>query len=498
MANGDYNDEADLEKYLQADWFGKHAYFPFKWLLADIPDEVECEDREIIWFCWFEATVKKAMLWLEKTVGVIATAVFLLSPLVAGKGRRIEGLLQSFALPLMLAYLVLLMMQRHIDNSTWFRKIRRLELFNPYENFAGPMLVATFPTNQDVLLLDDFQSEYLASYTRMYDVAHPGNAAWRDSMIRNANGYQYLSDNLKIQLCRSVLQWNRNYRHSRILSKNHENEWAEISGSMALEFAHSQLLRQDNVIVEKAMRQMDYLVSETEFGALRRFSLSRTHTRAMLKTLQRRMLKLPEFDSQINDSKTDTNRPRQIISYLLPKLPHSRTTFATRTTESTGIPPLPKDTPPHQGAWLQVGDMIDGRYHSINNDWRKGVIVSVEAFEETYTVRYVADGEIDPMICRRCVRPFEDYRVGETVEYLKPSRRGREPEWTPAKIRSLLGSDTYELVFFHGDSRSPAGIEVVETKHLRRFMNYDAYDGSQSDQFQPSTTDNAGNKTSTG
>jgi hypothetical protein len=470
MANGDYYDEDELESYLEKDWFSKSGYFPFRWLLADLPDESECKNREIVWFCWFEATLERTSKWLKSILVGMSAHMLLFSPLLAGKGRRIRALFRSFVLPLMVVYLAHSMIQRHIDNSTWHRKIKSHEMFSPFRTFVGPVLKATLPTNEDVLMMHDYQSEYLASYSQLYDVAHPGNLAWRVSIAESSNGYQYLSDNLQSVLCTSVMKWNKHYRHSRILTKNHQNEWAEVPESIGLEFTHSQLLRQDNAVVEHLMRQVDFLLSETKFGRMWQTSMSTIHSRSMIRSLQ---LLLLGMKKEAGAPQKSSPRHVKRVGSFLPTIPTAKKDYITEKNGRIGIPPMPPATEPFHGAWLNVGDIVDARYKSEYNEWYKGVIVGVQAFEGWYTVRHLFDGALDERLCRHCVRPFEEYRIGETIDYLVQHSYGSEGLWQTATIRDVIAPDTYRMDIADENSKTSEESHVVRSNAIRRFSNYD-------------------------
>ena len=189
----------------------------------------------------------------------------------------------------------------------------------------------------------------------------------------------------------------------------------------------------------------------------------------MLRSLQSQLLHVPKLETS---TKQQTSHRWQLHS-IFPKIPTSRDSIATRSIVCSGIPPLPKAMEPFHGAWLQVGDIVDGRYKTEYNEWYKGVIVGVEAFEGTISVKYLFDGELDRMLCRDCVRPFRDYRVGETIDYLAKKTPDGTGLWQEATIRGVLGGNKYRMEIRDAQSRKTGDLEVVKTNAIRRFIEYD-------------------------
>jgi hypothetical protein len=314
-------------------------------------------------------------------------------------------------------------------------------------------------------MLDDFQSEYLASYTRLYEIGHPGNAAWKDDIVKHATGYSRLGNNIQTNLCSSLVLWNKQ-NQSRILTKNHENEWAEVTESAAEEFAHKQLMREDNAIVDFTLRYLDYLSSETKFGIWRDTALHQTFIPSLLRSLELQILHLPH--TRVVDLQT----PLSVYRYHGLRSPQSfvpRFTPVHFANTGSGIPPAPKIVEPYLGAWLKVGDDVEGRYHSIHNEWYRGTIINVQGYDMVWDVKY-HDGETDIELCRRCVRPFLDYKVGEEVEY--HSLSDETELWYRAHILEVLGDDTYSFRQVDDSTR----IYRIKVSDIRRFKSEDKVD----------------------
>lgn len=77
-----------------------------------------------------------------------------------------------------------------------------------------------------------------------------------------------------------------------------------------------------------------------------------------------------------------------------------------------------------------------------------------------YDVAY-DDGEEDFGLCRRCVRPFIPFHVGESVE----TRFDDEPDgFIPGTIAAVHSVDLYDVVLEDGEL-----VEDVATTNIRRF-----------------------------
>jgi hypothetical protein len=305
----------------------------------------------------------------------------------------------------------------------------------------------------------DYQSEYLASYTGLYDVAHPGNSAWKESIIQSASGYTKLPVPIKHDICRSLQQWNKHNRQSRILTKNDENEWAEMTDELSLQFTHSQLIREDNRLLDAVLLQLDYLKSDIKFGLFRETKMAFFHVASLLKSLETRLLRPAVLKKEKNHMLSKQHF--RTHSYATLRSRQSVTPNRIR----SGILPIPPAVEPFEGAWLKVGDIVEGRYKSHGEEWYKGVITNVQGFESTWTIRYV-DGEVDERLCQRCVRPFKEYEIEEYVHYLQEDSGEEEFErWTPVIIRDKL--DNNETFLFENLDTMQVFTGVVENKPTR-------------------------------
>ena len=350
----------------------------------------------------------------------------------------------------------------HIAKTPWARHIRGRKLFQLSKTFRGPVLPAVLPVEGDVLSLDDYQSPYMASYTRILEVAHPGNAAWKQLVDENARGYGQLPHPLQQQLRSSLLVWNQQMQ-SRLLTKNHQNQWAELPQKMAEGFVHKHLMRRHNVFVDAAVRQLDYLSAESRFGVWRDTALHQTAVPALLRSLEERILASSESSTAssalLRNSGGHFDTPK---SFLAPPL--FRSSSETGWTKRSGIPrSRHRDVQePFPGAWVKVGDEVEARYSYDNesNIWFRGKVIGANAHELSWDVEYY-DLEVDKSLCRRCVKPFEEYQAGHMVRFFTEE----DEVWHDAVIRSVHGNDTYT---FERTGDEPA-IIVKQTQDIHRY-----------------------------
>jgi hypothetical protein len=273
-----------------------------------------------------------------------------------------------------------------------------------------------------------------------------------------------LSESLKRQIRSSLIRWNAR-KQSRFLTKNHDNQWAELPEQMAVEFVHEQLVRQDDIFADAAMRQLNYLSSETKFGAFRETSLHQKFIPSLLRSLELRVLQRPRA-STVDLPKAPTGRNTRV--FVSPKSFASRIPMLSRFHASrSGIPSGAKVVEPFLGAWLKVGDDIEGRYANEHNEWYRGTIVRAKGHTLTWDIEY-NDGEIGVDMCRGCVRPFQDYRVGEIVEVQLNSD---DQLYVAARISAVYGGNRYAF------ARLDDGFVVddFETVDIRRYKSEAEY-----------------------
>ena len=206
-------------------------------------------------------------------------------------------------------------------------------------------------------------------------------------------------------------------------------------------------------------------MSETKFGTWRDTAMHLTHIPSLLRSLERRIVQLPE-KSAVELPKPDVRglvRPQPMVSS--PAVRPSEPSLANR----SGIPPPPEIVEPFLGAWLKVGDEVEGRYQSKHNEWYRGIITRARGHQAKWDVVY-HDDDKDFRLCRQCVRPFDGYREGEELDHAVD---GNADNWRAARILTVHGDDTYDIELVNDDQI----VRGVQTKtDFRRFKTDEEYE----------------------
>ena len=422
VANGDYLNQDDVWSFFENGEMGYWNRIP-RYLHASYPAPATYQDENsdpgAVWYSWVIQTLDNCRKELERWAlaglviynFVIVGLNLLFCSLGLITSRALLHNLQNWIKRVVLLHLIIglctLSMYKKMHQTPWARHIESGKAYTLSKHYRGPSLPSTLPTKEDILMLDDFQSEYLASYTRMYQVAHPGNAAWNGMVNGYAGHYQELPMSLQSDLCNDMAAW-AGQEHRRFLTKNDVNQWARMTPEMSKKFVHKELMRASNPFVGAAVQQIAYLQSETKFGTWRDTAL---HRRA-----------IPEMLSRLEDKIVQAPKPQ----YKLSKGSHSLVRLFPVTRSSTALPtgskpPVPsrnslpprgEEGEPFWGAWLQVGDTVDSiKYIEDDHRWYHGKIVEALGSIMKWGVDISDTGErVYP--CLHCVKPFTPLEVG--------------------------------------------------------------------------------------
>jgi len=157
-----------------------------------------------------------------------------------------------------------------VQNSTWGKNIAGGRAFRwpDRPHLSSPVVLdaATLPTVDDIMVFDDMQSEYLASFNQVLDIFHDGNRAWFELLGNNSAGYSNLPSLLQTRVCESLLDQVQNRQGRRILVKNDLNQWARADDDRALRFCHKEMMKLSSPTMKKVIRQLDFQWMETKFG----------------------------------------------------------------------------------------------------------------------------------------------------------------------------------------------------------------------------------------
>jgi hypothetical protein len=258
-----------------------------------------------------------------------------------------------------------------ISRTSWANNIMTKRLLNLPESVAQfPALPATLPSEDDILIPNHMQSEYLGAYTRIFDEAHPGNRFWNQNIVNHfAFGFENLSPTLQSGLCTSIINLIGN-EGRRVLTKNTDGNWAAVTDDQFNRFCHTELMKRCNPYVKEAVQQIDYLWTETQYGYWRDTALHRRVMPEYLMTMRDALVKYS----------VDQDTSRQVEEFLprfplkvrnvLGNVPSGSRSYLVR---SSSIPAsfTPKPTEPFAGAWLQEGDLVEALYKDEDGQYCK-------------------------------------------------------------------------------------------------------------------------------
>lgn len=265
---------------------------------VDITDYTQTSRQ--IWNKFYLETlrnVRSSLFWIYFQAAVTYLVVLGTGALVLAPRRRgvtVAWGIARFALTHGLVFFLAGLVLYRIAHSTYGKNLRSGRSFTWPElpHPRAPNLPGTLPTRDDIMLFDDMQSEYLASYTQVLDHFHPGNRVWNDLVPQYTVGYTKLPSSMKRQLCKSMLNWSLQ-QGRRVLVKNIYSNWAEADEGTQLRFCHKEIMKRVNPNVERAVREVDFLLSETKFGYWRQSRMHQKWIPDRLVALQNKIMRYP-------------------------------------------------------------------------------------------------------------------------------------------------------------------------------------------------------------
>ncbi len=253
-----------------------------------------------------------------------------------------------------------------VENSNWGKSIRNRKMYRIPLTHAKDPTDGTIPDRDDILNASHYSSDYMASYSHLLDVAHPGNAYWKSLVKRHAPSYNVLSKTMKSEFCGMLIVEATEER--RFLKQDEERFWTEIIDiDELIQMCHREMSTAFDPLLASLISQIDSLKSETQFGRFRQ-------TAMQLRTIPGY---LRQWESQLvekysnSDAWTQTLPTKQKKSEKKTKF---RKTISSQTnvkvsTESKSftfhnrtIPELPDRSEPFEGAWLTEGDRVFALY----------------------------------------------------------------------------------------------------------------------------------------
>jgi hypothetical protein len=219
---------------------------------------------------------------------------------------------------------------------------------------------ATLPLRSDVLITPHYASEVLGEYSRVLDVAHPGNRQWMLLTRTNAMGYHKLPPALQEMLAWSLSQWVRD-EGARFLSHDSRRRWVEVEDPTELKkLCHKQLLMASHPLIEAMLRQLDSLKAEIVWGRWQGKAIYKTVSSAYLDTWESELL-------QPLKTRLTSKPASSAIVFIRSRLASFRSHTVRRTPPRSATPPVPQPEPPYAGAWIKEGDIVDAMFKCEDN-----------------------------------------------------------------------------------------------------------------------------------
>jgi len=348
---------------------------------------------------------------------------------------------------------------RSVERGSWARNIKQGMQYRAFSDYLGPEFPGTLPNKYDVLIFDDLQSPYLASTAFVYDYTHPGSYRWMNMTKAYSGNFASLPSAMRSHLCKDMVEWQQSEHKSRILVKNHVNEWATAPDDVAERICQKALLNRDHKLKSYAIKWIDFLVSEIRFGFWRESSMNRKYMEQTLIRLQDKVIGFEWQTTNKTDVLYNAQENRSRPPFVLGSMGIPLSQESLKHPKRTAVPPRPQPEEPYEGAWLQEGDIVEANYASYTGEFYRARIETPIADSGTWDVMY-DDGEDGLGLCATCVRPFVPYQVGEVCDWTD-----RETNFVPCTVTAVTGEDSYEIQLDDGRK-----LEDVSASNLRRML----------------------------
>jgi hypothetical protein len=361
----------DLEKFVDA---GGYSFLP-----SFLKPEILENDGWTDYFLKAIGIVKDFLQKLNVQVMagylVVVTLVNIVMMLVGVKRRgsvlvrALGRLVVTHGLVLLIAYLV----ANQIRSTQWGQNIRYGKAFRGYRDTIKSDQPGTLPNEMDVLKDARYQSSYLASYDHLLDVSHPGNQHYLRLVNKNSLNCHNLPLSAKQDLAKMILFEVKTTNFGRLLKQNEESKWVVMSEEEALTQVHVDLTKASHHALEFVLTQLDYFRNELAAGVFRETVLHKKYIPDLLDGLQEQLIGTlplgPKYAANacrlVVDGRVDAGSVFGPVSTLT-NLPSTNVTQGPRSIPTT-LPPQLEPIPPYAGAWVQEGDIVNGRYRGEHN-----------------------------------------------------------------------------------------------------------------------------------
>jgi hypothetical protein len=466
---------------------GGFWFLPQSWQGAIANEEVAHDN---IWYSFLIGTLKRTEENLKKintmALGSYVVAL-ILADLLLFASKRSNGSLfvrsilrMIFTHGLVLAFGFYLL--HTVQESNWAKDIQsekafRLPVYVPVE--TDLLLPETIPISSDILIAPQYASDYLAGYAKVLEYAHRGNQFWKQATKEYSSGYADLPEALQQDFCADLMQSVQSDR--RFLQQDLTRSWIPVDDEEELSYiCRKALVAAKSSLLEALVYQVEALRAEALYGRFQSTAMTDTISPEILgeweKTFVPPISLVPK--AKQNNSKNNNFLPRSFaVITNAQKLPAS---------QKQPVPPRPPSKEPYPGAWLQSGDIVEGRYgcntngkgfecHKfalenssdvISNDflssprteWYTGSVLHAMANNARYDVQY-DDGDINYQLMAKCVRRFVPYVVGDSTEV----REDGNIIFYPGSVTKVHDDGLYDVL-----TQGKKLYERVGTRDMRR------------------------------
>jgi hypothetical protein len=347
--------------------FVEKGGFPLlpKYLQGQLPPG-EIKSARAGWIHIFRNTVEKWLGFVSTAYAHCLRFLFLAILIIIMFGDKpfvqIVTMVARIGMVHLLIFLLGLWAWNTMESGSWALNVRRSAAFQvpsgPHPMY--PDIPASIPLNDDVFILNEMKSSYMASFNDVLEVMHPGNKYFNDLIDASSKGYQSLPNILQERLRASIVD-SLYGDQRRIMTKNEGGNWAEVDRNHAIWYCHKQLNSRSNALVELSMNYLDHALMETRFGYFRHTVMHQKHIPMFLMKLQSDLLRLSPHPKAHPTEEQPSNT--FLARSGLPKLP-TLNKERYRRQESSPLRSMREAEEPFPGAWSAEGDEVEALYAS--------------------------------------------------------------------------------------------------------------------------------------
>lgn len=412
----------DLHNFIH---LGGFKFLP-SWLQYDV-------DEETTWHQFLHETFLLCKNFV-KSLCLYSTAVYMLLCSVAGiyfaggiKGgtRRFGSAVIRLAIMVNVVLVLYKVAIQQVDNSSWASDLRNSLLYtSPFGNevseYDGPL---TMPHRNDILIDTRYKSPYLGMYNDFIGNV-PGNRLWNDLVEETTTlfkSYSHLPAVFTEAISEFIVGAVQD-NAGRFLYQNFQSHWAELSFDDSVEITTRELVIRSNSILNKMIKEVDFLISEAKYGALRKAAMVKNDIFEYLLDLKDRFVESvsrKKKEATLCTIRPDAAFTSQSSRFVPPPTLPSVRRSAKKESSSRQVVLLPVGQVPGEpepNAWLREGDIVNAKRKE-GGQWGmfkatlKHVLSSGICF-----VEFHIDETMDQVLCKLEMTRFKPPKVEDRVD----------------------------------------------------------------------------------